>query len=425
MVATKRPILEPHPVNYESSIPSSRVDNDFLQSFEALLRKSVAVIRAPKLRRLMLAIAFLATCSIILWIKVIAPLIEEGRSAWSALKSNSAAGAAGTVSEASHPKFPGMVLVKTLDPALLPHSSTDNTGVHSRKKRLVFVGDIHGCREELQALLKKAQFHPSTDHLVSVGDIVSKGPDSLGVIDLLRRYNASCVRGNHDDRLLSVAQQLRHKASKSGTLHKTELDSADEYAKATDPVRKLARSLKREHLEYLQSCPVILRIGKLKAFKGDAVVVHGGLIPGRTLDSQDPISAMNMRIIDLATRTPSRKHKHKGSVAWYRLWNRYQQLLPLGQRFGELKGDKHRRNEQHMTVIYGHDAKKGLQIHKYTKGLDSGCVNGGKLTALVVDGHGKQKIFQVNGKNYREGASLPVDVLRDGASSHPTEEKEG
>lgn len=53
-----------------------------------------------------------------------------------------------------------------------------------------------------------------------------------------------------------------------------------------------------------------------------------------------------------------------------------------------------------MTVIYGHDAKKGLNIREYTKGLDSACVSGGKLTALVIEGGGKQSLVQVRCRGY-------------------------
>lgn len=47
-----------------------------------------------------------------------------------------------------------------------------------------------------------------------------------------------------------------------------------------------------------------------------------------------------------------------------------------------------------MTVIYGHDSKTGLAISDYTKGLDSGCVKGEKLTALVIEAGGKQSLVQ-------------------------------
>jgi hypothetical protein len=92
------------------------------------------------------------------------------------------------------PSFPDMIHMKTLDQRYLP-------GEHASKDpgRLLFVGDIHGCKEELQALLEKVQFEPRKDHLVTTGDMIAKGPDSLGTVDLLREIGASCVRGNHED----------------------------------------------------------------------------------------------------------------------------------------------------------------------------------------------------------------------------------
>lgn len=55
-----------------------------------------------------------------------------------------------------------------------------------------------------------------------------------------------------------------------------------------------------------------------------------------------------------------------------------------------------------MTVIYGHDSKSSLSLKTYTKGLDSGCVKGGKLTAMVVEDGGKQSIIQVRCRDYRK-----------------------
>lgn len=54
------------------------------------------------------------------------------------------------------------------------------------------------------------------------------------------------------------------------------------------------------------------------------------------------------------------------------------------------------------TIIYGHDSKRGLQIGTYSKGLDTGCVKGGRLTAMVIDGTPKTepKIVSVPCKDY-------------------------
>src|SRR5690242_6578364 len=67
--------------------------------------------------------------------------------------------------------------------------------------RTVIVGDVHGCASELAALLDAVAFS-SGDRLVFVGDLVARGPDSLGVLDIARRTGAIVVRGNHEQKLL-------------------------------------------------------------------------------------------------------------------------------------------------------------------------------------------------------------------------------
>ncbi|MCX7809248.1 MAG: metallophosphoesterase, partial [Deltaproteobacteria bacterium] len=68
-------------------------------------------------------------------------------------------------------------------------------------QRTLFVGDVHGCREELELLLEKAGFS-SGDRLVFVGDLVNKGPDPKGVVQLARKLGALSVLGNHDARMI-------------------------------------------------------------------------------------------------------------------------------------------------------------------------------------------------------------------------------
>lgn len=63
------------------------------------------------------------------------------------------------------PEFKDMIHIGTLDKKHLP---TEN-------KKLVIVGDVHGCREELEHLLAKVQFDVDNDHLILTGDIISKG----------------------------------------------------------------------------------------------------------------------------------------------------------------------------------------------------------------------------------------------------------
>lgn len=58
--------------------------------------------------------------------------------------------------------------------------------------------------------------------------------------------------------------------------------------------------------------------------------------------------------------------------------------------------DKDPEASQPMTVIYGHDARTSLRIERYTKGLDSRCIKGDRLTALVIEKGGKQSLEQVD-----------------------------
>ena len=77
------------------------------------------------------------------------------------------------------------------------------------------------------------------------------------------------------------------------------------------------------------------------------------------------------------------------------LYNKYNKLLASGQ----VEIDSSTPSTT-MTVIYGHDAAKSLNIRKYTKGLDSGCVYGRKLSALVIEDGGKNEVVQVKCDEY-------------------------
>src|SRR5215472_5244349 len=74
--------------------------------------------------------------------------------------------------------------------------------------RTVIVGDVHGCRRELEDLLEKVEFDSDRDRLVFVGDVVARGPDSRGVLDLIDSLQAAVVRGNHEEKVLLGRRRL-------------------------------------------------------------------------------------------------------------------------------------------------------------------------------------------------------------------------
>lgn len=160
-------------------------------------------------------------------------------------------------------------------------------------------------------------------------------------------------------------------------------DSYDEksYSTQNRKQRHFAKQFNKEQISWLQKCPVILHVGKIRNI-GDVVVVHAGLVPGIPLEHQDPYNVMNMRTINLKTRVPSENREY---THWEKLWNHAQRKL---------------HKEDRVTVVYGHDARRGKNIQKYSKGLDSSCVKGGRLTALVIDARGREKYVQVKCKGY-------------------------
>lgn len=196
--------------------------------------------------------------------------------------------------------------------------------------RTIVVGDVHGCVRELEKLLAKVSLAPS-DRLVLVGDVVAKGPDSKAVVELARHIGALAVRGNHDEQVLRIHRGL---ARSPKPHHKVVVDALDD-----------------ADWRWLSRLPVWMRIGK------DHLIVHGGIVPGVPLESQDPALLMNLRSIR-PSGAPSTK---LDGTPWAASW----------------QGPK--------TVIFGHDAVRGLQKYPHAIGLDTGCVYGNELTAWIIE----------------------------------------
>lgn len=326
-----------------------------------------------------------------------------------------------------------LVRLKSLDENLLPGGKADPKG----ERRLVFVGDVHGCKKELLKLLRKVDFNEDLDHLVLVGDTISKGPDNVGVLDELIRLNATSVRGNHEDNVLWEARRIAASDDESS------LSVSDEVkeARKKDKDRELLRSLKPRHVKYLHEMPLMLHIPSLPQATGATskkhspitehiLVVHAGLVPGVNLKKQDPYFVMNMRSINRRTLVPSALRAGKNAKPWFDVWNWYNDkvfkhssasdidsaseiesspTVPTSDPsawFGGLWKNffgKHKHSHPRpQVVIYGHDSHTGLQMHRWSKGLDSGCVAGGRLTMMTLDAKGRQEVVSVRCKNYRD-----------------------
>lgn len=208
--------------------------------------------------------------------------------------------------------------------------------------RTVVVGDIHGCREELEALLSLVRFAEG-DRLVSVGDTVVRGPDPGGVVRLLRSLGALAVRGNHEDRLL-------RRRAESKPVSRVRI--------AATMTQKTAVALEPEDFNWLAQLPYLLPLPE-----HDVVVVHAGIVPDVPLHRQKPRVLMNIR--SLGDR--GEPVEERGRPGW-------------AVRYPADDGD---RTAPH--ILFGHHALSEPQIHVRATGLDTGCVYGGRLTAMVLE----------------------------------------
>jgi len=219
--------------------------------------------------------------------------------------------------------------------------------------RRIFIGDIQGCREELEALLEKLRYDPASDQIEPVGDLVNRGPDSLGSLRILKSIGAGGVLGNHDLHLLHVGARVRppRKETFQDVLRSGERD---------------------ELLAWLAERPFYKRWADLH-------LVHGALHPRwkdpeRALSGIDPlhpsaaaIFAVRTRYCDANGNAPPHDEPPPGPP--YEPWHAFYDAEKHGGR----------------TVVFGHWAAQGLFVRPHLRGLDSACVWGGKLSAWIAE----------------------------------------
>ncbi len=118
------------------------------------------------------------------------------------------------------------------------------------------IGDVQGCYGELRQLLGAAGFDRTRDHLWFVGDLVNRGPDSLGVLRFVRDLGSAAITvlGNHDLHLVAYAAGLAKPRAD---------DTLEEVLAAPD---------RDELMQWLRGLPMI-------HVEGEHVLVHAGLLP--------------------------------------------------------------------------------------------------------------------------------------------------
>lgn len=253
---------------------------------------------------------------------------------------------------------------------------------------LYAIGDVQGCFDELQRLLKRIQFQADRDQLWFVGDLVNRGPGSLEVLRLVKSLGsrAITVLGNHDLHLLAVAAGVRPPAPRD-TLQAV-LDAPDREAL----------------LGWLRHRPLLHH----DTTTGHTLI-HAGLPPQWDLAQSQSCARELERVLRSAQYPQFLRHMYgdrpacwsPGLEGWERLrfisncFTRLRYCRPDGSLVLAEKGAPGqqrggclpwfalpRRASAAMKIVFGHWSTLGRHSQPGIYALDSGCVWGGALTAL-------------------------------------------
>jgi bis(5'-nucleosyl)-tetraphosphatase (symmetrical) len=273
--------------------------------------------------------------------------------------------------------------------------------------KIYAVGDVQGCAPSLKALLKKL---PKKSKMIFLGDLVNRGPNSLGALRQLKALQesgrAECILGNHDLHLLAIDAGLRKTKG---------LDTVDAILNAPD---------RKELIHWIRNRPMALSNGKV-------LTVHAGVLPQWDLQqtiecAQEVEKTLRSKsykdfLANMYGNTPNQwRNSLKGYERLRLITNtltRMRFCTPSGQMEFESKeglenGPKGyipwfkapKRKTADTLIYFGHWSTLGLLRHDNVIGLDTGCVWGGKLTAMEISETNKDskglEIIQVDGYDH-------------------------
>ena len=259
-------------------------------------------------------------------------------------------------------------------------------------KRQIFIGDVQGYCEPLERLLDKLHFDPAADRLRMAGDLVNRGGQSLETLRLVRSLGKSAmsVLGNHDLHLLAYASGVR-KGKGDNAEFEAILDAGD----GTDL------------LDWLRAQPMMWKSDKRRL-----ALVHAGLDPrwgpeaarARARELEQALATEPDEFFShMYGNRPRRWRPNQPHYKRLRTMTNVFTRLRFCDRKGRLdldyKGSPEyapkgvrpwfeflHRDWQGWNIVFGHWSLLGAFSNGPVTCLDSGCVWGGELTALVVEG---------------------------------------
>lgn len=267
---------------------------------------------------------------------------------------------------------------------------------------IYLIGDVQGCHGPLQRLLDKINFDSAADQLWFCGDLVNRGGQSLAVLRLIHqlRHHSIITLGNHDLYLLAESARLPEGNSTNREFD-TILQAPDREVLTGWLAQQRFAHWSEEHNILMVHAGVVPQWSAMQtralAAEVEAVMRSDlsspfllGLNSSQTRRWRDDRAGMPRLHLIANILTRIRFCNEQGKV----LWNA--SGPPGSQPRAYLPWFKHRhRATRDVRLVFGHWAALGLRIKKRYIALDSGCVWGGRLSALRLQ---DEKLFQVPGK---------------------------
>ena len=262
------------------------------------------------------------------------------------------------------------------------------------------VGDVQGCFSTFQLLLDRIEFRPGRDRLWFVGDLVNRGPDSLGMLRWARRHESSvvCVLGNHDLHLLAQREGVasaRRRDTLAPVFAAPDAGELCDWGRGTPlppsggrfpprPRRSASRMESVQHRDPRRHRPRRSR-GRPGRLPERALYATGDGRPRQNGGEErgDPGGEAGARLSEAATAasvfTRLRTVDAKGKPSFD--FDGVPETIPSGHR-PWFEGVS---LPEGLAVLFGHWAALGLMVSPRAVCLDSGCVWNGSLTALRLE----------------------------------------
>lgn len=267
------------------------------------------------------------------------------------------------------------------------------------------VGDVQGCHPQLLELINRAESTSTEPTFVFLGDLVNRGPRSLLTLKYIRtlRNRAKVTLGNHDLHLLAAAHNIR-KPHQADTL--AEILNAPE---------------RNELLDWLRQQPLAL-------FENGYLFVHAGVVPQWTSEQTIELAHEVETVLrgphwvdflrEMYGNSPAKWNDALSGIDRLRCivnaLTRIRFCTPDGtMEFTTKEGsgadlaghmpwfDVPGRKTENVTVVFGHWSTLGLMMRPNLIGLDTGCVWGGKLSAINLE---NRRLIQVDCPQYQQPA---------------------